>query len=182
MKMPSPYILGGIVLAGILGVGYLQRTRIKRLARKATSAFSDIFSNPEKLGSPDKKNSIANMKPEMARRLKKVKALWEKRGYRGKLRANSGYRTDTHNKKVGGVEKSEHTSGEGIDIAMPSANRSMEFAIQASKSGFKRIGVAKSFVHLGISKKLPQVAWTYPGSGMKKETIRKILNKHYNTG
>lgn len=74
----------------------------------------------------------------------------------------SGYRCERHNKEVGGVQKSEHVLGMGVDIRVKNGNQRFLVITSALNVGFNRIGVAKSFVHIGFSKELPQnVIWTY---------------------
>lgn len=73
---------------------------------------------------------------------------------------NSGFRTLAHNEKVGG-QGPEHCEGNAVDIR---ANSTEKFAIAkwALDAGFKRIGIAKNFIHIGFSYELPQgVIWTY---------------------
>lgn len=78
------------------------------------------------------------------------------------LTVNSGYRCLTHNAAEGGKTASEHTTGQGVDIAV--ANGSERFALleAALDCGFRRIGIAKTFIHLGNGTNQPaNVAWLY---------------------
>lgn len=68
-----------------------------------------------------------------------------------------------HNAASGGSENSDHLTGQGADVrALNSATR---FALvdRALSLGFRRIGIAKSFVHLGaLGSPNPQdVMWLY---------------------
>ena len=74
----------------------------------------------------------------------------------------SGSRCPEYNKKVGGVETSDHLTGQGTDVFCETS--SMRFALirSAIAIGFKRIGVAKDFIHLGSNNNNPRnVFWLY---------------------
>lgn len=170
-------ILGGLAVVGT--IVYINRVRLKKLGQKlsksasiATEAFAQIFTNPTKLGSSDKTNSIAEMKPELADRLLDLKNKWGK-----KFTATSGMRSDEKNKEVGGKKDSAHLLGEAVDISTPNENVAIHLAVQAKKTGFNRIGVGKNFVHLDISKTLPQTSWVYEGTKITKEELKNILKQ-----
>lgn len=63
----------------------------------------------------------------------------------------SGFRCEDYNKKIGGAEKSAHTSGRAVDIAVL-GHEAWLIATQAPKFGFTGIGVsqkgASRFIHL----------------------------------
>jgi len=68
----------------------------------------------------------------------------------------SAYRDPEKNKKVGGVDKSAHTKGLGVDIACTNGAMRYIIFVNAINVGFNRIGLGKNFVHLDIDKTLPQ--------------------------
>jgi hypothetical protein len=108
--------------------------------------------------SPDKAGSGKLMNKQFLAMLKKAEK------YAGfKFVFNSAYRTDSHNKLVGGVEDSAHTKGMAVDIKATSIKQRDQIVIAARKAGFKRIGIGTTFVHLDndLSKPL-YVAWGYP--------------------
>ena len=73
---------------------------------------------------------------------------------------NSGFRCDKHNTEIGGGP--EHPAGNAVDIKVNSSAERFELVQRALGMGFNRIGIANSFVHLGIDESLPQnVIWTY---------------------
>lgn len=75
---------------------------------------------------------------------------------------SSGYRTEAHNYKVGGVLKSAHTRGYAVDIAAENGRARLLMIEALLKAGFNRIGVAKSFVHVDDDPDKPsKVMWTY---------------------
>ena len=74
----------------------------------------------------------------------------------------SGPRCHAHNKKVGGSEFSEHIDGDGADIACADSRSRFLIVNAAIQEGVTRIGIAKSFIHLGVSETNDQhVIWTY---------------------
>jgi hypothetical protein len=78
------------------------------------------------------------------------------------LIVNSACRCEEHNKKEGGKETSDHLTGEGIDISCRNSSLRFKILQAAFKVGFRRIGVAKTFIHLGSRFENPQeVLWPY---------------------
>ena len=78
------------------------------------------------------------------------------------FKITSGYRTEDHNRKVGGVSNSSHTKGLAADIAC--ANSAQRYIIVTAllKVGLNRIGIADSFIHVDRdSSKVANVIWTY---------------------
>jgi zinc D-Ala-D-Ala carboxypeptidase len=75
---------------------------------------------------------------------------------------NSGFRCKAHNTAVGGTSKSAHLTGEAVDIqAVNGADRFRLIQIALAK-GITRIGIANGFIHMDISKTLPQnTIWLY---------------------
>ena len=80
------------------------------------------------------------------------------------LYINSGHREEAHNTAVGGVKGSEHTydPAEGVDAACKNGRECWEIVNAAVAEGIVRIGIGKTFVHIGIAKDKPQhVIWHY---------------------
>lgn len=79
----------------------------------------------------------------------------------------SGCRCPDHNKNEGGEETSDHLTTkdiqcEGADIQCLDSMSRLKIIKSAMMAGFKRIGIAKSFIHLGMKKDNPQdVIWVY---------------------
>lgn len=65
----------------------------------------------------------------------------------GAVIINSGYRTASHNKKVGGASSSMHLKGQAIDIKI-NGKSPIEVASLAYALGFKRIIIYSSWVHI----------------------------------
>ena len=97
---------------------------------------------------PDTKTILEN-NPEL---LVAYKALLNKMGIEkldeemGTGRIVSGYRSQTHNKKIGGTHDSAHRYGLALDIAVGNVNEQIKWARQADKI-FTRIGV---YPNMGI--------------------------------
>jgi zinc D-Ala-D-Ala carboxypeptidase len=107
--------------------------------------------------SPDQKGSGSNMDATLLDMLDSLREHFGK-----PIRISSGYRTQSHNKKVGGVDGSSHLYGYAVDIVC-SASRDRHRILQlAMDIGFNRIGIANSFIHLDNDPKKPEnCVWTY---------------------
>ena len=90
-------------------------------------------------------------------KLERVRELYGKA-----IIVNSGVRCTKHNAAVGGVDSSEHVAGLGADLRC-STSRARAFLLGAVlAAGFRRVGIAKSFIHVGASEELDQdVVWVY---------------------
>ena len=74
----------------------------------------------------------------------------------------SSIRCATWNHQIGGVEDSSHLTGEAFDIKATDGYTRFKIIEAALNSGFKRIGIAKGFVHVDDDNtKTPQVIWLY---------------------
>ena len=74
----------------------------------------------------------------------------------------SGFRCKKHNKQVGGKPNSAHLRGLAADIAVQD-NKVRFIIVQALlQAGFKRIGIAKKFIHcdMDMTKPYPRI-WVY---------------------
>ena len=78
---------------------------------------------------------------------------------------NSGARSDSHNRKVGGASRSSHKmpTCKAVDIGTPSKFIRNQIIEEARNLGIKRIGVGRTFVHLDVDENKSQyVTWGYP--------------------
>jgi hypothetical protein len=83
------------------------------------------------------------------------------------LRINSGIRCRFWNAKQGGVAISGHIDGSEADIACSGSRDRYILLCSALRHGVPRIGIADSFVHIGMSANLDrQVAWLYGNKGI----------------
>jgi hypothetical protein len=76
----------------------------------------------------------------------------ELQGFVGPLEVISGYRSPSYNRRVGGAKKSQHTSGNAIDIDVRhlSIEQRQELIKNASALGYKGIGVYPNSIHLDM--------------------------------
>jgi zinc D-Ala-D-Ala carboxypeptidase len=99
------------------------------------------------------------MKPEFMERLQALRLAYGK-----PMTITSGYRHWTHPVEVRkGHTTGEHTRGTCADIACASSAERFALVELALQLGFTRIGVAKTFLHLGTGAPgLPtKVMWDY---------------------
>lgn len=75
---------------------------------------------------------------------------------------NSGSRCEAHNKAEGGKPNSDHVTGEGVDIKCQTSFDRWRIVRAAIAAGIRRIGIAKTFVHLGdnLNNPNPRI-WVY---------------------
>lgn len=107
--------------------------------------------------SPDEPGSGFNMSEEILHMLDAARKIYGK-----SMRVNSGFRTESHNKKVGGVVSSSHLKGLAVDLACSESRNRFKMIKALLEVGFKRIGVASTFIHVDIDKNKSQnVIWTY---------------------
>ena len=66
------------------------------------------------------------------------------------FKVNSWYRDILYNRKVGGVPNSSHLKGIAVDIACKDSNSRMIIITSLFLAGFKRIGIAKTFIHVDL--------------------------------
>jgi hypothetical protein len=98
---------------------------------------------------------IAGLHPEL------VEKLDVARGIAGvPFIITSGVRTEGYNHTLGGVEDSEHETGEGVDLACSLSAVRHKMLPALYLAGFVRIGVYDLHLHAGISETKPQnVTW-----------------------
>jgi uncharacterized protein YcbK (DUF882 family) len=115
------------------------------------------YFNYEEFDSPDIQGSGQLMDPELLDMIDKAREIYGK-----PIHVTSGYRTEDHNRKVGGVDSSSHLKGLAIDVACVRSNDRFEMLTALIEVGFNRIGVASTFIHVDIDKdKSQNVIWTY---------------------
>lgn len=66
------------------------------------------------------------------------------------VECTSGFRTPEENANVGGVENSSHLKGLAIDLLCKDSISRFKIIFGALASGFKRIGIGKTHIHLDI--------------------------------
>lgn len=74
----------------------------------------------------------------------------------------SACRCDKHNRVEGGVPGGAHLTGEAADIRVPSSSIRHDILSGVIRAGFKRIGIAKTFIHADIAVNMPHPRiWLY---------------------
>jgi uncharacterized protein YcbK (DUF882 family) len=71
------------------------------------------------------------------------------------IRITSGYRCEAYNAKAGGEKDSAHTTGEAVDVLMPS-NEYRYLFLERAWCWFSRIGIYDKHVHVDVSSTLPR--------------------------
>lgn len=78
------------------------------------------------------------------------------------VNVNSGIRCKYWNAKSGGVSESQHILAEAADLTVSGSRERWQVVKSAYEAGFRRIGVAKTFVHVDVGTKADQdVLWLY---------------------
>lgn len=91
------------------------------------------------------------------------------------LIVTSGLRCASWNAAQGGVPGSEHMTGEGADLACPDSRSRWSMLDAARHAGFARIGIGKTFLHVGVSSTaLQNVVWTYYPESVMTTTVKAI--------
>jgi len=115
------------------------------------------YFNYEEFDSPDIQGSGQLMDPKLLEMIDEAREIYGK-----PIHITSGYRTETHNRNVGGVKTSSHLKGLAIDVACIASSDRFELLGALLEVGFNRIGVASSFIHVDIDPdKSSNVIWTY---------------------
>lgn len=105
--------------------------------------------------SRDKEGSGVNMDKEFLELLDKLRMKVGRA-----FIVNSGYRTKSHNKAVGGSPNSSHLKGLAVDIHCPDSQFRYSVIKEAIKLGIDRIGIYKTFIHIDVDKsKVSEVMW-----------------------
>ena len=105
---------------------------------------------------PSHKNSGVNMDSNFLAKLEEAREI---AGIPFKI--TSGYRTKEHNEQVGGVPNSSHLIGVAADVSVSSGHDRYVILNALIRAGFKRIGVAKTFIHCDTDDSKPNSVWTY---------------------
>lgn len=104
--------------------------------------FEELYSYSE-FDSRDKKGSGRKIDSLLIQNLTEFSRILKK-----DYGINSGFRTEMHNRRVGGVEHSAHTKGLAVDLSVRNDEDRYLVIAAALHSGFTRIGIGKTFIHI----------------------------------
>ena len=116
----------------------------------------------EEFDSPDFKGSGKNMDADFMQLLDRART---EAGIPFKI--NSGYRTEIHNRKVGGKPKtdfskgSSHMYGLAADIGCTDSVTRSKILAALITVGFRRVGIANTFLHVDLDNDKPNAIWLY---------------------
>lgn len=115
------------------------------------------FFKYEEFDSPDEKDSGLKMQTSFVKKLDKARSF-----AKIPFVINSGYRTDSHNKSVGGTKDSSHKKGLAADIHVKD-NQARKVILNALiKAGLdRRIGIGETFIHVDDDNDKPDSFWLY---------------------
>ena len=122
------------------------------------------YFNLNEFDSPDEVGSGANMQQSTLDMLDNARDI---AGIPFKI--NSGFRSKSHNAYVGGKMPDEngkggssHLYGYAVDISVTSSSHRATVLNALIKAGFRRIGIAKTFIHADNDpEKSQDVFWVY---------------------
>lgn len=116
------------------------------------------YFRPHEFDSPDFPGSGATeMHREFIEALHKVR---EQCGF--PFFINSGFRTESHNAAVGGVDSSSHVRGWAADIKCKTTVHRSRIITFAVLNNITRIGIANTFIHVDMDPSLPPGrVWLY---------------------
>lgn len=99
--------------------------------------------------------NIDNCTEDALHALIRMGVVYRAAGYKDKPLIVSAWRSPEHNKSVGGVKDSAHTTGEAFDISAVSSAVRFGVVSCALAAGFPRVGISRNFIHLDICSRLP---------------------------
>jgi len=115
------------------------------------------YFNYSEFDSPDVQGSGQMMDKRILEMLDEARDKFDK-----PIHITSGFRTPFWNEEVGGVESSSHLKGLAVDIHCDNSRDRHNLITCLLDVGFKRIGVAKTFIHADIdTDKAQNLTWLY---------------------
>jgi uncharacterized protein YcbK (DUF882 family) len=90
------------------------------------------------------------------------------------IRVLSGYRTKTHNRRIGGARKSQHLEGRALDLRPPTGMKMRQFetivesVITEGTTAIRGMGRYHRFIHIDVRPRPKLARWTYLEPGTVK--------------
>jgi len=168
VKSDNQHIYFGLGTLSVLLLGAFIVYKTKRSSKRQVQINRQLPVDLSVFDSPDLAGSGNCMDRQLVFMLQQLEA---RTGYPIFQWINSGARSPSHNKKVGGVSNSSHKMPKckAVDIKAQTTFIRNHLVLVARDIGFKRIGVGRTFVHLDTDDMKSQyVAWGYP-SGTRPE-------------
>lgn len=110
----------------------------------------DEFDCPTKKGSGKNMDKDFLEKLDLARSYAKIP-----------FKINSGYRTLKHNRSLNSKDTSSHIKGLASDIHCNNGQDRLIIVKALINAGFRRIGIANTFIHCDTDKDKPNSIWIY---------------------
>lgn len=77
------------------------------------------------------------------------------------FKINSGFRTKSHNTAINGSPTSSHLNGSAVDIHCVDSGSRQKIVDSLISAGFKRLGIANTFIHADMDKNKNPAIWLY---------------------
>ena len=90
------------------------------------------------------------------------------------IRVLSGYRTKTHNRRIGGARKSQHLEGRALDLRPPTGMKMRQFEtivealIREDTTAIRGLGRYRRFLHIDVRPRTRVVRWSNVRPGVLK--------------
>ena len=77
------------------------------------------------------------------------------------FKINSGMRTLAHNRSLGSKDTSSHIKGCAADVHCNNSVNRSKIVAALIQAGFRRLGIAETFVHVDCDNDKPNAIWLY---------------------
>lgn len=114
------------------------------------------FDSPDAIGSGLPKSDGGQMCDEFLHKIDQAREIAEV-----PFKITSGFRSKEHNEVVGGKKLSSHLKGCAADILCTNSYNRSQIVLGLVEAGFRRIGIAKTFIHADCDNDKPNAIWLY---------------------
>lgn len=119
-------------------------------------AYKSIYFKQEECRRCTPPCNISDLSDELLERLDYARSLLG-----SPIRLTSAYRSEDYEISKGRSGSSSHCKGLAVDIYCNSDFFRLELVKQLLRAGFRRIGIAKTFIHVDIDTRKPICLWLY---------------------